>query len=120
MTPETYLASRAIRFNLPPAEEGDPIAFPRPEGFTESKPLLMVTPDHTEEGRKARVSGTVRIEFVVGTDGRVHSPKPLTKLGYGLEEQGMSILQIWRFQPAVRNGKAVASINTILFSFNIR
>jgi TonB family protein len=119
MTPEAYLSSNGIPFNLPPAGDGEP-ALDRGPGRTDVKALLQVTPAYNDEARKARAQGQVNVEFVVGTDGRVHSANVTKHPGYGLDKQSLLALSIWRFEPARQNGQAVAMKTTVFFTFNLR
>src|SRR5262245_51140798 len=119
MTPEAYLASHGIAFNLPPASDGEP-ALERGPGRTDVKPLLQVTPAYNDEARRARAQGQVSVEFVVGTDGRVHLPNVTKHPGYNLDRQSLFALSIWRFEPARQNGQAVAMKTTVLFNFSLR
>ena len=51
---------------------------------------------------------TVIIQFVVGTDGTVSDIKPLTTLGYGMEQEVMRIIkQSGPWEPASINGRPV-------------
>lgn len=48
----------------------------------------------------------VEVYFLVGKDGRVESVKPRTNIGYGMEEELASVIQLSpRWKPATQNGR---------------
>lgn len=53
---------------------------------------------------------TVRVQFIINKDGILDSLKPLTKLGFGMEEELIRVMRksgIW--EPAVQNNRLVRS-----------
>lgn len=65
-------------------------------------------PELTEEARKAGVKATVVLNIVVGRDGRVRRARVIRSAGMGLDENAVSMVNTWRFQPAMRDGQSVA------------
>ena len=39
------------------------------------------------------------LNIVVGTDGRVHSPRVVRSLGMGLDEKAIEGVKTWKFDP---------------------
>jgi protein TonB len=74
--------------------------------------LKMATPVHKVEpvypvlARQARVSGTVELLGVLGTDGRIHEIKVLRGHPLLIKAAIDAVLQ-WVFEPTVLNGQAV-------------
>lgn len=61
---------------------------------------------------------TVYIQFIVEKDGSISDVKPLTQLGYGLEEECMRLMKISpRWEPAKQNGRAVRCYHKQSFTF---
>jgi TonB family protein len=115
-TPEQYLATAGIIFDLP-AEPDIPGRVP----FATERPiaLLSVDPAFSLEARKSKYMGTLVVTFYVGTDGRVHRPTIPRPLGKGLDQQALNVLPLWRFRPARNADKPVpASLQTEI-SFNL-
>ncbi len=54
---------------------------------------------YTEEARKARIKGTVRLSALVGTDGCAHDIRVLSRLGYGLDESAVEAVRRWHWRP---------------------
>jgi TonB family protein len=84
-------------------------------------PVALYNPDpeYPEEGRRAKVSGTVELSLTVGTDGLAHDVTVTKPLGHGFDEQAVRSVQEWRFEPAAENGKPVPARITVEVSFTI-
>jgi Gram-negative bacterial TonB protein C-terminal len=115
-TPEQYLATAGIIFDLP-AEPDIPgrVTFARDL----PKALLSVDPAFSEEARKSKYMGTLAVTCYVGTDGRVHRPTIPHPLGMGLDQQALNVLPLWRFRPARKLDQPVAAMMNIEISFNL-
>ena len=118
-TPEQYLATAGIMFNLP-AEPDIQGPVPREPPSTERpRPLLMVDPTFSEQARKSKYQGTEAVMFYVGTDGRAHRPSIPRPLGMGLDQQTLNVVPLWRFQPAHKLDQAVPAILNMEISFTL-
>lgn len=76
-------------------------------------------PDYSEEARKAKYQGVVVLAVVVGPDGKAHDPRVQRSLGMGLDEKAMEKIREWKFEPAKKDGKAVAVLVSIEVSFHL-
>ncbi len=65
-----------------------------PEALATPNPLLM----SAEDGSRVKVS------FIVGTDGRVHSPLILESAGPIGDRNVLRTVRYWRYRPATCNG----------------
>jgi len=64
---------------------------------------------HTTEGLKHQLNGTVVLEVTVDPDGRVKDIKVKVGLPFGLAQQAIDTVKEWRFKPAVGpDGKPAA------------
>jgi TonB family protein len=61
----------------------------------------------------------VVLDIVVGVDGRVHSPRVVRSLGMGLDEKAIEKVNIWKFDPAKKDGRPVAVEMNIEVAFNL-
>ena len=71
--------------------------------------MLKFEPEYSEEARKAKWQGTVRLDIVIDEHGM---PADLTirrALGLGLDQKAMEAVWKWRFKPATKDGKPVAA-----------
>lgn len=70
--------------------------------------LYKVDPGYTVEAQRAKISGTVMLSILVGTDGKVSDIHVLEKLEPGLDARAITAVSKWRFQPAMRGDTPVA------------
>ena len=118
-TPEEYLAAKGVSFTLPPGDEDQTPVRPPPP-ITVPKVLLRVEGAYTDLARRVHQKGDVRVSLVIGADGRVHHTRLVQSLGYGLDENAMRDLRLWRFEPARQGDRQVAVESTIAMHFDIR
>ena len=88
-------------------------------GVKAPKLIEKVEPEHTEEARDAGLEGTVILSVIVGPNDRAHSIKIERSLGMGLDEQAIDAVKQWRFEPAMKDSKAVAVAATIEVNFRL-
>jgi TonB family protein len=73
-------------------------------GIISPKALSKVDPEYTEEGRVALYQGTTLLAVEIGPDGFAHNIRITRGLGFGLDENAVTAVQQWRFQPATKDG----------------
>jgi TonB family protein len=118
-TPEQYLATAGIMFNLPAEPDIQGVVPSEPPMIEQPKPLLTFDPAFSEEARKRKYQGRVVVMFYVGTDGRAHRPSIPHPLGVGLDQQALNVLSLCRFQPASKDGKPMVAHLNMEISFNL-
>jgi TonB family protein len=69
--------------------------------------FYMPNPPYTDSARAAKLSGTILLDAIITTDGRVISPRIIKGLPMGLNEICLKSLQTWRCKPAMQNGVPV-------------
>jgi TonB family protein len=77
-------------------------------------------PEYSEEARRARLQGKVILWVLVGDTGKVVDCGILRSLGMGLDQQALTSIRQWRFDPAMRGGKPVAVQINVEMSFELR
>jgi TonB family protein len=77
-----------------------------PEALTTPDPLLVPI----EAGLKVKVS------FIIGADGRVHSPLILQSVGLAGDRNVLQTVRAWRYRPATCNGVPTEAEGKIEFS----
>ena len=75
-------------------------------------PQALTTPDplFDPQGRRVKVS------FIIGTDGRVHSPLILESAGLAGDRHVLQTVRTWRYRPATCNGVPTETEGKIEFS----
>jgi TonB family protein len=77
-----------------------------PEPLATPNPLLDI----------ADPSARVSVSFIIGTDGRVHSPLILESAGPAEDRTILDTVRAWRYRPAMCNGAATETEAKIEFS----
>jgi periplasmic protein TonB len=88
-------------------------------GVSAPRPLYSPDPDYSEEARKAKYQGTCVLWVIVGSDGRTHDIRVYRSLGMGLDEKAIEAIRTWKFEPARKDGIAVAVQVNIEVSFRL-
>ena len=65
-------------------------------------PQALATPDPFLE--QADLNSKVSVSFIIGTDGRVHSPLILESAGPSEDRTVLDAVRFWRYRPALCNG----------------
>jgi len=94
-------------FPFPPPLRGDPK--PVQQAGVDSKPELIspIHPNYTDEARRNRVRGSVRLGLEIGPDGAVKRLEILNALPDGLTDEAIRIARRLNFKPAMRSGGPV-------------
>src|ERR1700746_3188469 len=86
----------------------------RPACAAVEPPQALTTPDPlfttAANGRKVKVS------FIIGTDGRVHSPLILESAGVAGDRRVLQTVRTWRYRPATCNGVPTETEGKVEFS----
>ncbi len=76
-------------------------------------------PEYSDEARRAKYQGTVVLWAVIGPDGRAHDIRVQRTLGMGLDENAIKAVRKWKFEPARKDGQAVAVQINIEVNFHL-
>ena len=82
-------------------------------------PTFRPEPEYSEEARRAKWQGSVRLSLVVDTEGFVIRMTTEQMLGYGLDANAMEAVKSWRFKPGIKDGKAVPVKAVIQVQFRL-
>ncbi|MBZ5600119.1 MAG: energy transducer TonB [Acidobacteriia bacterium] len=77
-------------------------------------PEALATPNPLLEQPDA--SAKIRVSFIIGTDGRVHSPLILESAGPAEDRTVLDVVRSWRYRPAMCNGVPTEAEAKIEFS----
>ena len=83
------------------------------------RPIYSPDPEYSDEARKARHQGTIVLWIIVGPDGSTHDIRVRRSLGMGLDEKAIAAVSTWKFEPARRNGVAIAVEVNIEITFRL-
>jgi TonB family protein len=116
--PNTVIAEREQRIWKTPARASEfsdvPHVSARAHCEDTRPPQALTTPDPllaaSSAGRKVKVS------FIIGADGRVHSPLILESAGSAGDRNVLRTVRTWRYRPATCNGVPTEAEGKIEFS----
>ena len=98
---------------------GETIYSVKKDGASPPRATYTPEPDFSEAARKAGFQGMVILKIVVDKRGDVARIKLDRGLGYGLDENAMEALKVWRFTPATKDGQPVAVEMKVEVSFRL-
>jgi TonB family protein len=75
--------------------------------------------NYTDSARQNQVQGTVTLRVTFNANGSIGSVSAVSGLPYGLTEQAIAAAKQIRFEPAMKNGQAVAVTKQVQYSFTI-
>jgi TonB family protein len=87
--------------------------------YAHPKVIYQEEPEFSEEARRAKVGGAVRLTCYVDDAGRVGDIWIARPLGYGLNEKAVRSLQHYKFAPAQYDAKAVGTALSIEINYQI-
>jgi TonB family protein len=89
------------------------------DGVNPSKILERPEISPTEEARKSRTYGKVKVSFLINKNGGVQDIKIVKGLGRGLDQKVAEVIKnSWLFLPATKNGEVLDSMCTLEVEFS--
>ena len=76
-------------------------------GVTAPKRISQQDPKYTPEALRAQIQGTVLLGFVVDEKGSPSDIEVISPLGFGLDEEAIRTVNLWRFVPGSKDGQPV-------------
>lgn len=104
--------------NYGPGSDGLPYT---PGAGGVSKPSVLFAPiaEFSDEARRQRYQGVCIVSIVVDAHGNPQNPRVTRSLGMGLDEKALEAVQKYRFKPAMKDGKPVASYVSVEVDFHL-
>jgi periplasmic protein TonB len=88
-------------------------------GVSPPRTLYAPEPEYSEEARKAKYQGVCVLYVEVGPDGRPRNIRVQRTLGLGLDEKAIEAVKSWKFEPGLKDGKAVTVAVNIEVTFHL-
>jgi TonB family protein len=88
-------------------------------GVKPPRVIYSPEPPFSKKARAARYQGVSTLSLVVGADGIPRNIKVVNPLGMGLDEKAVEAVSTWKFQPATKDGKAVAVQIAVELDFHL-
>jgi TonB family protein len=86
-----------------------------------SKPVAVFSPvaEFSDEARRQKYQGVCIVSIIVDARGYPVNPRVTRSLGMGLDEKALEAVQRYRFKPAMKDGKPVASFVSVEINFRM-
>ena len=88
-------------------------------GVQDARVLKKVEPRYPEIAKRRRVQGEVRLEAVIGADGRIKNLEIVGARGMGLEEAVIEAVSQWEYSPTLLGGRPVEVETVIIVRFRM-
>jgi TonB family protein len=82
--------------------------------------VVRVDPVYPEQAKADRITGTVFIEAVIGTDGKVVNDKIVRSAHPLLDDAAAEAVRQWEYIPTLLNGEPVEVVMTVNVTFSLR
>jgi protein TonB len=91
-------------------------------GVVSPRLIREIKPGYTPEAMRARIQGMVTLRAVVLPDGSVGTADVVRSLdsAFGLDEEALKTVKLWRFMPGTLAGRAVPVLVEIELTFTLR
>jgi len=92
-------------------------------GVTTPKLIKDVKPSYRPDAMRAKISGRIVLEAVVTTDGTVSKVRVIRSLDdnkYGMDDEAVSTVKQWKFEPGTKDGVALPVLVEIEMSFTLK
>ena len=93
--------------------------FSQKEVDTRLRLLSKPSPSYTDAARQNNVQGKVVLRVIFSADGSVGSVTPMSGLPYGLTERAIAAARQIKFQPAMKDGRAVSVSMLVEYNFSV-
>jgi protein TonB len=79
-------------------------------------------PRYTADAMRAKIAGSVWLEVVVLTDGKVGEVRVSQSLDrqFGLDDQAIAAVKQWEFKPGTKDGVAIPVVVKVEMTFTLR
>jgi TonB family protein len=82
--------------------------------------LSQTKPRYTVEALRDKIQGSVWLELVVTSEGRIDHIRVARSLDVGLDQEAVTAVRGWRFEPGRLGETPVDVVVTVVMDFTIR
>ena len=100
-----------------PAPPAGPVRAGAGEAVPSPNAIRRVEAQYPPEARSARAQGTVTVEAVIGTDGRVTDARVMQSVHPLLDEAAVAAVRQWQFQPSMLDGRPISVLHSVPVTF---
>lgn len=88
-------------------------------GVSAPRLLWKVDPEYSEDARKAKYQGVVKLAVIVDEQGNARDVRVLQPLGLGLDQKAVEAVAKWKFRPGMKDRRPVAVQAVVEVNFRL-
>jgi TonB family protein len=89
-------------------------------GITRAKATYQPNPEYSDRAARKKIQGDVLLSIVVTAEGTVRDPQVTRSLDKDLDKNAVECVKKWKFEPATKDGKPVATHVAVEVSFHVQ
>jgi len=114
------LSGTALLAQDPPQSPSEIVYGQFDPGITRAKVVYQPNPEYSDRAARKKIQGTVLLSIIVTADGTVRDPQVTRSLDKDLDKNAVECVKKWKFEPATRDGKSVATHVAVEVSFHVQ
>ena len=89
-------------------------------GITRAKATYQPNPEYSDRAARKKIQGNVLLSIIVTAEGTVRDPQVTRSLDKDLDKNAVECVKKWKFEPATKDGKPVATHVAVEVSFHVQ
>jgi protein TonB len=89
-------------------------------GITRAKAVYQPNPEYSDRAARKKIQGDIRLSIIVTAEGTVRDPQVTRSLDKDLDKNAVDCVKKWKFEPATKDGKPVATHVAVEVSFHMQ
>jgi TonB family protein len=114
------LGGTALLAQDPPQNSSEVVYGQFDPGITRAKATYQPNPEYSDRAARKKIQGDVRLSIVVTAEGTVRDPQVTRSLDKDLDRNAVECVKKWKFEPAIKDGKPVATHVAVEVSFHMQ
>jgi TonB family protein len=114
------LGGTALLAEDPPQNSSEEVYGQHDPGITRVKAVYQPNPEYSDRAARKKIQGNVLLSIIVTAEGTVRDPQVTRSLDKDLDKNAMECVKKWKFEPATKDGKPVATHVAVEVTFHIQ
>jgi TonB family protein len=114
------LGGTALLAEDPPQNSSEVVYGQYDPGITRVKAVYQPNPEYSDRAARKKIQGNVLLSIIVTAEGTVRDPQVTRSLDKDLDKNAMECVKKWKFEPATKDGKPVATHVAVEVTFHIQ
>ncbi len=115
-----FLSRTTLTAQAPPQSPSEVVYGQFDPGITRAKATYQPNPEYSSRAARKKIQGTVLLSIIVTAEGTVRDPQVTRSLDKDLDKNALECVKKWKFEPATKDGKPVATHVAVEVSFRVQ